>query len=140
MQRSTCRAGNLIPSNFGDPLLGLTPCTNTLQVIPINFAPEWQLAGRVDWNIGANDRAFVRVQYDHGVQPSVTDPISPAFNITSDQPEYQSQINETHTFSPTLVNQLIIAGTWYSSVFKSPDIAAAIAEFPSTLQFADGPA
>ena len=32
---------------------------NTLQVTPINFAPEWQLAGRVDWNIGANDRAFV---------------------------------------------------------------------------------
>src|SRR6201996_8464387 len=93
--------GNLIPATFGDPAAGLIPCTNTLQEIPINFAPEWQLSGRVDWNIGANDRAFVRVQYDHGVQPSVTDPISPVFNITSDQPEYQTQINETHTFSST---------------------------------------
>jgi outer membrane receptor protein involved in Fe transport len=131
--------GNPIPSTiFGDPLKGLTACTNTLTEIPINFAPEWQIAGRFDWNIGVNDRAFVRIQYDHGIQPSVTDPINPLFNITSDQPEWQSQINETHTFSPTLVNQLIIAGTWYTAIFGSPDQAATLAAFPSTLQFGDG--
>jgi hypothetical protein len=120
--------GNAIP---------LANCINQVLETPINFAPEWQLAGRMDWNVGVNDRAFVRVQYDHGVQPSVTDPINPLFNITSDQPEWQSQINETHTFSPSLVNQLIIAGTWYSSVFKSPDQAAALAAFPSDLVFGD---
>jgi hypothetical protein len=121
-------AGNAIP---------LANCINQVLETPINFAPEWQLAGRADWNIGVNDRAFVRVQYDHGVQPSVTDPIDPVFNITSVQPEWQSQINETHTFSPTLVNQLIIAGTWYSAVFKEPDQAAALGTFPSNLQFGD---
>ncbi len=121
--------GNAIP---------LTQCTNSLQEIPINFAPEWQIAGRFDWNIGANDRAFVRIQYDHGVQPSVTDPINPIFNITSDQPEWQTQINETHTFSPTLVNQLIVAGTWYSAIFQSPDQAATLAAFPGTLELGDG--
>ncbi len=94
---------------------------NSLLETPINFAPEWQIAGRFDWNVGTNDRAFVRIQYDHGVQPSVTDPINPVFNITSDQPEWQTQINETHTFSPTLVNQLIVAGTWYSAIFQSPN-------------------
>ena len=123
--------GNPIPST-------LTNCTNSLQEIPINFAPEWQIAGRWDWNVGVNDRAFVRIQYDHGVQPSVTDPINPLFNITSDQPEWQTQINETHTFSPTLVNQLIVAGTWYSAIFKSPDQAAALAAFPGTLELGDG--
>jgi len=113
-------------------------CLNSLLETPINFAPEWQIAGRFDWNIGVNDRAFVRIQYDHGVQPSVTDPINPVFNITSDQPEWQTQINETHTFSPTLVNQLIVAGTWYTAIFQSPDQAAAEAAFPGTLQLGDG--
>jgi hypothetical protein len=129
--------GSQQPFVFGNQIPTGLQCTSNILETPINFAPEWQLSGRVDWNIGANDRAFVRVQYDHGIQPSVTDPISPVFNITSDQPEYQSQITETHTFSPTLVNQLIIAGTWYSSVFKSPDINAAVSAFPSSLQFGD---
>jgi hypothetical protein len=123
--------GNAIPGALGGN------CINQIQETPINFAPEWQLAGRVDWTIGASDRAFMRIQYDHGIQPSITDPINPVFNITSDQPEWQTQINETHVFSSTLVNQLIVAGNWYSSVFKSPDQAAALAAFPGTLQFGD---
>ena len=129
-------SGNAIPGTFGDPTLGLTPCALNVQEIPINFAPEWQIAGRFDWNVGVNDRAFVRIQYDHGVQPTITDPINPVFNIASDQPEWQSQINWTHTFGPTLVNQFLVAGTWYSAIFKSPDQAAALAEFPTTLDFA----
>jgi Carboxypeptidase regulatory-like domain/TonB-dependent Receptor Plug Domain len=125
--------GNLIPASLG----GI--CANVINETPINFAPEWQLAGRVDWNIGANDRAFFRLQYDHGVQPSVTDPINPVFNITSDQPEWQGQLVETHTFSPTLVNQFLIAGTWYSAIFKPTNQAAATAAYPGgTLLFGDG--
>ncbi len=116
----------------------LSNCLGSVLETPINFAPEWQIAGRFDWNIGTNDRAFVRIQYDHGIQPTATDPINPAFNISSDQPEWQTQINETHTFSPTLVNQLIIAGTWYSAVFQSPDEATKLAEFPGTLALGDG--
>jgi outer membrane receptor protein involved in Fe transport len=114
-------------------------CVNQVQENPINFAPEWQIAGRFDWNVGVNDRVFVRIQYDHGVQPTSTDPVSPLFNISSDQPEWQSQINWTHTFSPTLVNQFLVAGTWYSAIFANPNISAALAEFPaSTLEFGDG--
>ena len=127
--------GNPIPSTFGDPSMGLTPCTYTLQEIPINFAPEWQLAGRVDWNIGVNDRAFVRVQHDAGQQPTGTDPISPLFNTTSYQPEYQGQLIETHSFNSTLVNQFIVAATWYSAIGKLPNEAAALAAFPTTLSF-----
>jgi hypothetical protein len=135
--------GNPFPANLGDPTSGpgISACTVTGQTIPINFAPEWQLAGRVDWNIGANDRLFVRAQYDHGVQPSSTDPINPIFNISSDQPEYQGQLVETHTFSPSLVNQFIMAATWYSAIFKSPKQAAMLATFPTQLdtqQFGDG--
>ena len=128
--------GPAIPATFGDPALGLTPCTLTLQETPINFAPEKQIAGRVDWNIGMNDRAFVRMQYDQGIQPTVTDPISPIFNDTSNQPEYQGQLVETHTFSPTLSNQFILAATWYSAIFKATNEAATLAAFPATLDLA----
>jgi len=123
--------GNAIPLAVSS---SAATCTSVLQQIPSNFAPEKQIAGRADWNIGANDRAFVRMQYDQGVQPSVTDPINPIFNITSDQPEYQGQLVETHTFSPTLVNQFLAAATWYSAIFKSPNEPATLAAFPTTLE------
>jgi len=109
------------------------PCAVTLRENPINFAPEWQLAGRLDWNIGANDRAFLRVQYDVGTQPTFTDPLSSVFNASSYQPEYQGQLNETHTFSPTLTNQFLLAATWYSAIFKQTNAAASSAAFPTTL-------
>ena len=119
-------------------LVGATSCTLSVQETPINFAPEKQIAGRADWNIGTNDRAFVRMQYDQGVQPSVTDPINSIFNITSNQPEYQGQLVETHTFSPTLVNQVLVAATWYSAIFKSPNLPATLAAFPTDLELGDG--
>jgi hypothetical protein len=109
------------------------PCVVNLRENPINFAPEWQLAGRLDWNIGVNDRAFMRVQYDVGTQPTFTDPLSSVFNASSYQPEYQGQLNETHTFSPTLTNQFLLAATWYSAIFKQSSPAASSAAFPTTL-------
>jgi hypothetical protein len=113
------------------------PCAVNLRENPINFAPEWQLAGRVDWNIGANDRAFMRVQYDVGTQPTYTDPLNPIFNASSYQPEYQGQLNETHTFSPTLTNQFLLAATWYSAIFKNSQQAASLAAFPTSLILGD---
>jgi hypothetical protein len=114
------------------------PCTLSLRTTPVNFAPEWQLAGRVDWNIGVNDRAYVRVQYDKGTQPTYTDPLLPLFNDHSVQPEYQGQLNETHTFSPTLTNQFLFATTWYSAIFNSPNQPAALAAFPNNMIVNDG--
>jgi hypothetical protein len=129
---------SLAPSTPGNSIPTGIPCSLTVQETPINFAPEWQIAGRFDWNAGVNDRVFVRIQYDHGVQPTVTDPINPVFNDTSDQPEWQSQINWTHTFSPTLVNQFLVAGTWYSAIFKATNESATLAAFPGTLELGDG--
>jgi Carboxypeptidase regulatory-like domain len=113
------------------------PCAQSVREVPINFAPEWQLAGRVDWNIGVNDRAYLRMQYDVGTQPSFTDPVLGIFNASSHQPEYQGQLNETHTFSPTLTNQFLIAATWYSAIFGPPNLPATLATFPTTLTMGD---
>jgi hypothetical protein len=112
-------------------------CAQSIREVPTNFAPEKQVAGRVDWNISNNDRAYMRVQYDQGVQPSFTDPVSSIFNASSNQPEYQGQLNETHTFSPTLTNQFLLAATWYSAIFGPPNLSATLAQFPTTLSFGD---
>jgi len=113
------------------------PCVQQIREVPVNFAPEWQLAGRLDWNIGVNDRAYLRMQYDVGTQPSFTDPVLSIFNAASHQPEYQGQLNETHTFSPTLTNQFLMAATWYSAIFGPPNLPATLATFPTTLTNAD---
>ncbi len=114
------------------------PCMLSLRETPINFAPEKQIAGRADWNIGVNDRAYLRMQYDQGVQPTYTDPISPVFNAHSNQPEYQGQLNETHTFGPTMTNQFLLAATWYSAIFQSPNQSAFLSTFPGVLTTNDG--
>jgi outer membrane receptor protein involved in Fe transport len=93
---------------------------------------------RIDYNMTGRDRLYGRYQQDKGLQASYTDPINPVFNAVSNQPEYQGQINETHTFGPTAVNQFILSGQWYSNPFSQPSPQAAFAAFPSTLTFNNG--
>jgi hypothetical protein len=117
------------------PFLGFgptNPCMLSVKVTPINFAPEKQYAGRVDWNIGNNDRAYMRVQYDQGVQPTFTDPLNSLFNAASNQPEYQGQLQETHTFGATMSNQFLLAATWYSAIFGPANNNATLAAFPTS--------
>jgi hypothetical protein len=99
---------------------------------------DWLVAGRVDWNIGNNDRMFTRIQKEHGLQASVTDPINPIFNAQSDQPEYQGQYQWTHSFAGSAVNQFIASGQWYSAVFDNVNRAATLAAFPTLLNFGNG--
>ncbi len=113
------------------------PCAVQIRETPINFAPEWQLAGRLDYNIGNNDRAYLRAQYDVGQQPSFSDPVLSIFNATSHQPEYQGQLNEVHSFSPTLTNQFLLAATWYSAIFEPANLQSTLNTFPTSLGFAD---
>jgi len=113
------------------------PCALSILEVPVNFAPEWQIAGRFDWNIGANDRFYIRMQHDNGTQPTYTDPVNSTFNAESVQPEYQGQIQETHTFGPTLTNQFLVAATWYTAIFGPLDRPASLEAFPTTLGIAD---
>jgi hypothetical protein len=86
--------------------------------------------GRYDQNIGNNDRLFVRVEKEHGVQASFTDPISPAFDAISDQPQWQSQVSETHTFGTSRVNDFKASLLWYSAGFAMQNPQGAIATLP----------
>ncbi len=61
-----------------------------------------------------------------------------AFNSTSSQPEYEGQINETHIFNGTTVNQLIFGGLWYKALFTANNLPLALSTFPTTMLFNDG--
>lgn len=110
---------------------------DTFVANPKNNLAEVLTTERVDLKLGANDTGFIHFKYDHGVQPTDVDPINAAFNAQSDQPDWEGQLEETHTFSPNLVNQFILSGSWYSAIFKSANQAAATAAFPYELEFFD---
>lgn len=112
-----------------------TPCALAFRSTAGNQTHEWLLTGRVDQNIGDNDRAYIHFRSDHGLQATYTDPISKIFNAQSDQPQYEGQLNETHTFSGTMTNQFILSGSWYSAIFKPADINAATTLMPYRLRF-----
>jgi Carboxypeptidase regulatory-like domain len=138
------RAANTLPNGDCDSsflALGLgfgtaNPCGLSFFSNVSNKTHEHLEAGRIDWNITENNRFFGRVQHDRGLQASVTDPISPLFNIQSDQPEWQGQAQLTHIFSANTVNELIVSGQWYSAIFGNANDAATRAAFPSNIIFA----
>jgi hypothetical protein len=117
---------------------GGTPCSMEFTSNQNNLNTEWLLSTRVDYNFSNNDRLFGRFKTDHGVQATGTDPINPVFNANSIQPAYEGQINETHIFNSTTINQVIVSGSWYKALFTANDLPAALKTFPTTLLFADG--
>ena len=72
---------------------------------------------------------------DHGTQPTYLDPISSNFDALSNQPSWDTQLNETHVFSPTKTNEFTASLSHYAVVFEQ-DEAKALATFPQGLQFA----
>ncbi len=128
--------GDLV-NGSGASLLGF-PCASQFQSVAKNLTHEWMLTGRVDWNIGSNDRAFIHFRSDHGLQATYTDPLDPTLNAQSDQPQYEGQFNWNHNFSPNTVNQFVLSGSWYSAIFKPADLAAALKVMPMRVGFAGG--
>ena len=101
-----------------------------------NGNKEWLLSGRVDYSFGDNDKIFGRVRFDRGTQPTYTDSINPAFNDFSVQPQNEGQLNYTHIFSPTIVNNFIGSVLYYSAIFGSTTPGPALSLFPGNLAFA----
>lgn len=119
---------------------GVDPDVNTFRSTASSGANEWLMTGRLDYNIGANDRIFGRYKMDRGFQPSYTDPLNPAFDLVSHQPQYEGQMVETHSFSPNLVNQLLINGSYYGAIFEPPSITADESLFTGGFEFQDAAA
>ena len=82
--------------------------------------------------------SFCPLQVDKGLQATYTSLLNPVFNADSPQPQYSGQLNETHTFSPTLTNQFLFAAIYYRAIFTNTNLAAANKLVPFSLIFADG--
>jgi hypothetical protein len=111
---------------------GGTPCSEYYRSTVGALSPEWILAAKMDVNFNDSNHASIRYRMDRGVQATYTDQLSPVFNATSNQPQYEGQINWNHIFSPTMTNQLILSGLWYGAIF-GPESTAAQATFPGAL-------
>jgi len=72
----------------------------------------------------------VRVEREKGFQASYTDGIDPAFNLVSNQPQWQSQVGETHTLGTDKVNDFKASLLWYSAFFVMQNPAAADQALP----------
>jgi hypothetical protein len=100
-----------------------------------NFTKDrlWQI--RVDQHVGDNNTLWYHFSHEAGVQATGTDPINPAFNPYSSQPQVAGAAGWTHTFGPTVVNEFNPGFFWYSALF-GPVFQQALAVSP--FQY-DGP-
>jgi hypothetical protein len=122
---------------FGGPNF-VNPCSQTIHSSPVGFTHEYLDSGRFDFNVTNNDKVFVRLQEDIGVQASYTDPLSTVFNATSYQPEYQGQISWNRPVGTKGANNLLFSSQYYRAIFGPLNLAAALAAFPTTLLLNDG--
>lgn len=100
---------------------------------------EWLLSARVDYKFSDSDQIFGRMKFDRGLQPTYTDTLNPIFDTNSNQPQNEGQLNYTHIFSPTVVNNFIGSVLYYSAIFGSISPGAqALNLFPGNLAFSDG--
>jgi hypothetical protein len=102
-----------------------------------NFTHEWLITGRIDVNLGPNDKLFGHSNVDKGLQATYTDPFNSVFNADSPQPQYQGQLSETHTFSPNVTNQFLFAAIYYRAIFTNTNLAASTALVPFSLDSAE---
>ena len=113
------------------------PCALQLQGGTSQATNDYLIVGRYDQNIGNNDKLFLRVQHESGLQATYTDPLTSAFNAHSAQPEWQSQLSETHTFGTNKVNNFIASLQWYSALFTMVNPTAEFQTLPQTVAFGD---
>ena len=107
------------------------PCALQVQASPVVKTHDVFYAGRYDENIGTRDKLFLRVEHEHGLQASFTDPVNSAFNAISDQPQWTSNFQETHTFGTDKVNSFNASLLWYSALFTMQNQAAAASALPT---------
>lgn len=133
----TGKATGVGVSTFGGGA-GQTPCAGAFVSKVGNATNEQLYVIRVDANISANDQINFRYRHDFGLQATSSDPVNSVYSANSKQPEYDGQINETHTFNKNTVNSFSAGTLYYDAVFGPPNVGAGLALFPTTFSFGDG--
>ncbi len=111
---------------------------NTTLEVPSKLSmTEKMVTGRFDANLGPNDKVWAHYEWDYGVQPTYTDPINPAFDASSEQPDDEGQFGWTHVIGNNGVNQFLMAGSHYGALFLSNNPALEASTFPGTYGLAN---
>jgi hypothetical protein len=119
---------------------GQTPCAAAFVSQTGNATAEQLYAIRFDINPTSKDQINFRYRHDFGLQATSSDPVNTLFSANSNQPEYDGQGSWTHTFTPNVTNVLSIDSLYYAAVFGPPNLAGALAVFPTVFAFSDGDA
>lgn len=104
-------------SNNTDPSAYGKTYNNLIEDLPTtNNTVQWDQ--RLDWDIRANDRAYARYSYSH-MYNDLTPPLGPILdgtgNFAGSTESYMAEsfmLSETHTFTPTLLNEFRIGYNW----------------------------
>jgi Carboxypeptidase regulatory-like domain len=110
-----------------DPSIAWTPgtaCSLTYTATPKALAWEYIFGVRIDQKLSEKDNIFGRYKLDHGLQPTHLDPLDSRFDANSLQPAWDTQVSETHVFSPTITNQFTATLSHYVAQFTAPQAAA----------------
>ncbi len=135
------RAQDTLPNHGCSNVTALpagVPCALAYRSTVGQLTDQWLLSSRLDFDLNSANRFFVHGEMDRGHQATVTDPISPLFNVVSNQPEEQGQVGWTHLLGNNKVNSLRATLQYYSAIFGPPNLTAALQAFPSTMYFYDG--
>jgi Carboxypeptidase regulatory-like domain/TonB-dependent Receptor Plug Domain len=120
-------------------LLSADQCTQSWTDSSSSGNHEYLISARIDLALNDSNKLFGRMKFDRGVQPTYTDPINSAFDTFSIQPQNEGQVNYTHIFSPTVVNNFIGSVLWYQALFGAVNSSSpALSLIPGNLAFVDG--
>jgi hypothetical protein len=111
------------------------PCARYFLSTRSRPSSDTLVSGRLDWNMGKNDRAFLRLQRDDSLGAFAVDPISPLFDGDFTVSRWQGQLIETHTFGTSAASQFLLAGSYLVPIFRSKDLSQALSAFPTVLNF-----
>jgi len=119
-----------------DPVTNLpVPCARYFFSSRSRASQETLTSGKVDWNISASDRAFLRLQYDISRNARYTDPIDSLFDTDAKGPWWEGNLVETHTFGSSAASQFVLAGSYKDWSQQPNNPAQALAAFPTILNF-----
>ena len=103
-----------------------------------NFTHEYLMSGRIDQILSSKDNLFGHFKLDKGLQATFTSVLNPIDNVDSAQPQYEGQLNETHTFNSNTTNQFLFAATYYRAIFSNSNQSKGNAIYPASLVFLGG--
>ena len=114
------------------------PCALAWDTNSSSLTSEWLLSGRLDYNLSANQRIFLRFKTVHTYAPLQFSYVSPLFDLNAREPDYEGQVNHTLVITPRFVNNVIGAFTYFRYVVSVDDLAAALQAFPDRIAINDG--